>query len=302
MRKGLGCVVAAVIALIVLLLVARSWYVGTRNRFVRLDEAVSQQWGQVESQYQRRLDRIPNLVKTVEGAANFEKSTLQAVVDARAKVGQVQVVPGQPGAGASLPNDPNAMAQYAAAQQGLWSAVSRLIALSERHPDLKANQNFLSLPSQLEGTENQLEGEKDLVRLQVGIALGDGDEARDGAPQPLLCRGVLSHGVGIVGQRGPCAGLAGHDLHLPHFGARVDDRLQRRLPEVGGALDGLHEIGDEVEAALVLALDLPPLLADGLVEPDEAGARTDVPASRDEEQHDQRNDGCDDAAEALTHQ
>jgi len=160
MRRGLGCIIAAVIALIVVLLVASSWYVGTRNRFVRLDEAVSQQWAQVESQYQRRFDLIPNLVKTVEGAANFEKSTLQAVVEARAKVGQVQVVPGQPGAASALPNDPNAMAQYAAAQQGLWSAVSRLIAVSERYPDLKANQNFLSLQSELEGTENRIAVER----------------------------------------------------------------------------------------------------------------------------------------------
>src|SRR5258708_36520878 len=110
MRKGLGCVTAAVIALVVLLLVASSWYVGTRNRFVRLDEAVSQQWAQVESQYQRRFDLIPNLVKTVEGAANFEKSTLQAVVEARAKEGQEQVGPSQPGAGPGLPHRPNAMA------------------------------------------------------------------------------------------------------------------------------------------------------------------------------------------------
>src|SRR5882757_2651617 len=156
MSKGIGCVVALLFAT----LIFGGWFVGKRNEMVTHDESVNQQWAQVESQYQRRLDLIPNLVKTVEGAANFEKSTLQAVVDARAKVGQVQVVPGQPGAGASLPNDPNAMAQYAAAQQGLWSAVSRLIAVSERYPDLKANQNFLSLQSQLEGTENRIAVER----------------------------------------------------------------------------------------------------------------------------------------------
>ena len=161
MRKGLGCVVAAVILFVLALLVAGSWYVGVRNRLVGLDEAVNQQWAQVESQYQRRFDLIPNLVHTVQGAADFEKSTLQAVVEARARVGQVQVVsPGQPGAAAQLPNDQNAMSQYAAAQQGLWSAVSRLIVVSERYPELKSNQNFLALQSELEGTENRIAVER----------------------------------------------------------------------------------------------------------------------------------------------
>ena len=161
MRKGLGCVVAAIILFVLALLVAGSWYVGVRNRLVSLDEAVNQQWAQVESQYQRRFDLIPNLVHTVQGAADFEKSTLQAVIEARAKVGQVQVVsPGQPGAAAQLPNDQNAMSQYAAAQQGLWSAVSRLIVVSERYPDLKSNQNFLALQSELEGTENRIAVER----------------------------------------------------------------------------------------------------------------------------------------------
>src|SRR5947207_741451 len=127
MSKGIGCVVALLIAL----LIFGGWFVGKRNELVTLDESVNQQWAQVESQYQRRFDLIPNLVKTVEAAANFEKSTLQAVVEARAKVGQVQAPAGAPGAASSLPNDPNAMAQYATAQQGLWSAVSRLIAVSE---------------------------------------------------------------------------------------------------------------------------------------------------------------------------
>ncbi len=141
MRRGLGCVIAAVILFVLALLVAGSWYVGVRNRLVGLDEAVNQQWAQVESQYQRRFDLIPNLVHTVQGAADFEKSTLQAVVEARARVGQVQVVSaGQPGAAPQLPNDQNAMSQYAAAQQGLWNAVSRLIVVSERYPDLKSNQ------------------------------------------------------------------------------------------------------------------------------------------------------------------
>jgi LemA protein len=159
MRKGLGCVVVAVIVLVLVLVIAGSWFVGVRNRLVKLDEEVNQQWAQVESQYQRRFDLIPNLVKTVQGAANFEKSTLQAVTEARAKVAQIQAPAGPPGA-ASLPNDPNAMQQYASAQQGLWGAVSRLIAVSERYPELKSNQNFLELQSQLEGTENRIAVER----------------------------------------------------------------------------------------------------------------------------------------------
>jgi len=152
MTKGIGCVVALLIAL----LIFGGWFVSTRNSLVTLDESVNQQWAQVESQYQRRFDLIPNLVKTVEGAANFEKSTLQAVVEARAKVGQVQPPAGAPGAGSALPNDPNAMAQYAAAQQQLSGALSRLLVVVERYPDLKSNQNFLSLQAQLEGTENRI--------------------------------------------------------------------------------------------------------------------------------------------------
>jgi LemA protein len=97
-------------------------------------------------------------VHTVEGAANFEKTTLQAVVEARAKVGQVQAPAGAPGT--ALPNDPNAMAQYAAAQQNLSGALSRLLVVVERYPELKANQNFLALQSQLEGTENRIAVER----------------------------------------------------------------------------------------------------------------------------------------------
>jgi LemA protein len=121
---------------------------------------VNQQWAQVESQYQRRYDLIPNLVRTVQGAANFEKSTLEAVVNARAKVGQVQAPSGAPGAGATATNDQNAMDQFAAAQQGLSNALSRLLVVVERYPELKSNQNFLELQSQLEGTENRIAVER----------------------------------------------------------------------------------------------------------------------------------------------
>src|SRR5881275_3268034 len=112
-RMGLvGCLIAIVVAL----LIAGGWFVGVRNHLVALDQQVNAQWAQVRNDYQRRFDLIPNLVRTVQGAANFEKSTLEAVVNARSRVGQVQAPAGAPGAQANLPNDPNAMAQFAAAQ------------------------------------------------------------------------------------------------------------------------------------------------------------------------------------------
>jgi LemA protein len=157
MGRGLiGCLIVLVIAVVVI----GGWYVGVRNHLVSLDESVNQQWAQVESQYQRRFDLIPNLVRTVQGAANFEKSTLTEVVNARARVGQMQAPAGLPGAAAALPNNEQAMQQFAAAQQGLSSALSRLLVVVERYPDLKANQNFLELQSQLEGTENRISVER----------------------------------------------------------------------------------------------------------------------------------------------
>ncbi|HEX8155681.1 MAG TPA: LemA family protein [Thermoanaerobaculia bacterium] len=153
----LGCVGV----LILIVLIGGAWFVSTRNSLVGLDESVNQQWAQVESQYQRRADLIPNLVRTVQGAANFEKSTLEAVVNARARVGQVQApAAGGPPTASNLPNDPNAMASYAAAQQQLSGALSRLLVVAEAYPDLKSNQNFLELQSQLEGTENRISVER----------------------------------------------------------------------------------------------------------------------------------------------
>jgi LemA protein len=157
----LGCLGALVVAL----LIFGVYFVGVRNNLVSLEEQVNQSWAQVQSQYQRRFDLIPNLVRTVQGAANFEKSTLEAVVNARARVGQVQV-PAGPTAGA-LPDDPNAMAQFAAAQQGLSNALSRLLVVVERYPELKANQNFLELQSQLEGTENRISVERQRYNQSV---------------------------------------------------------------------------------------------------------------------------------------
>jgi LemA protein len=152
----LGCVGA----LILVVVIFGAWYIGVRNHLVELDQQVQAQWAQVENDYQRRFDLIPNLVRTVQGAANFEKSTLEAVVNARARVGQVQAPTGAPGAQSNLPNDPNAMAQFAGAQENLTGALSRLLVVVERYPDLKSNQNFLELQSQLEGTENRIAVER----------------------------------------------------------------------------------------------------------------------------------------------
>lgn len=152
----LGCVGALILAV----LIFGGYFVGVRNNLVGLDEQVNSQWAQVESQYQRRYDLIPNLVRTVQGAANFEKSTLEAVVNARSRVGQVAAPSGAPGSGAAIPNDPAKLAEFEQAQAGLSGALSRLLVVVEQYPDLKANRNFLELQSQLEGTENRIAVER----------------------------------------------------------------------------------------------------------------------------------------------
>jgi len=128
------------------------WAVGLYNGLVKQDEAVSSQWANVENVYQRRADLIPNLVNTVKGYANFEQQTLTQVIEARAKATSVTV----------NANDlsPEAIAQFEQAQQGLSSALSRLLVTVEQYPELKANQNFLELQSQLEGTENRIAVER----------------------------------------------------------------------------------------------------------------------------------------------
>ena len=119
------------------------------NNIPRFDEASKAAWSQVENQYQRRADLIPNLVETVKGYAAHEQETLMAVTEARAKVGGLQ-------AGAEILNNPEAMQQFQQLQGQLGSALQRLMVIAERYPDLKANQNFLALQSQLEGTENRI--------------------------------------------------------------------------------------------------------------------------------------------------
>jgi LemA protein len=122
------------------------------NRLITLDQAVEGQWAQVENVYQRRADLVPNLVEIVRGAAAHERETLQAVTDARAQIGRVQL--------GAAPEDPEALARYQAAQDQLSSALSRLLVVAEAYPQLRANENFLALQSQLEGTENRISVER----------------------------------------------------------------------------------------------------------------------------------------------
>ena len=152
----LGCVGV----LILVLLIGGAYFVSVRNNLVSLDENVNQQWAQVESQYQRRFDLIPNLVRTVQGAANFEKSTLEAVVNARSRVGQVAMPGGPPGAAGNITTNAEQMQEFAAAQTALSGALSRLLVVVEQYPELRANANFRDLQSQLEGTENRIAVER----------------------------------------------------------------------------------------------------------------------------------------------
>ena len=137
---------------VVLVLVAAMSGVSTYNSLVTLDQSVQAQWAQVENVYQRRADLIPNLVETVKGAAAFEKDTFTAVTEARAKVGQVNA--------GGIANNPDAFAKFQQAQDGLSSALSRLMVVVEKYPDLKATQNFRDLQVQLEGTENRITQER----------------------------------------------------------------------------------------------------------------------------------------------
>jgi LemA protein len=135
------------------------------NTIVQQDEAINQAWSQVQNAYQRRSDLIPNLVETVKGYANFEKQTLTDVIEARAKATSVNINPGD--------LSPEAIQQFQAAQGGLSSALSKLMVVVEQYPDLKANQNFLALQSQLEGTENRITFERKKFNDSVGMYNAD---------------------------------------------------------------------------------------------------------------------------------
>ena len=149
----MGCGGILVI-LVVIALVFGLFLLGRYNSLVKLDQEVNKKWGDVQTVYQRRADLIPNLVNTVQGAANFEKSTLVEVTNARASVGRVQLDPNK------APTDAAQLQAFQQAQGELSSALSRLLVVSERYPDLKANQNFLGLQAQLEGTENRISVER----------------------------------------------------------------------------------------------------------------------------------------------
>ena len=138
---GVICVAAAFLVMSV---------IGSYNGLVGLSQGVDAKWAQVQTVYQRRADLIPNLVATVSGAANFEKSTLTNVTEARASVGRVQLDPNK------APSDAAQLAQYQAAQGQISSALSRLLVVSENYPDLKSNTNFRDLQAQIEGTENRI--------------------------------------------------------------------------------------------------------------------------------------------------
>jgi LemA protein len=147
MKRKTLYIIIGVIVLVVL------WAVSGYNGLVSKDEVVKTAWSQVENQYQRRFELIPNLVSTVQGYADFEKSTITGVTEMRSRVGQVNIT-------ADDLSNPEKFAAFQQAQDGLSSALSRLLAVVENYPNLKANENFLSLQSQLEGTENRIAVER----------------------------------------------------------------------------------------------------------------------------------------------
>lgn len=150
----MGTATKILIGFIALIVIGALLAMSSYNRLVRLQQGTDAQWAQVQNVYQRRADLVPNLVSTVAGAANFEKSTMEAVTNARASVGRVQLPAG------TAPTDPAQLEAFQQAQGQLGSALSRLLVVSERYPDLKATANFRDLQSQLEGTENRIAVER----------------------------------------------------------------------------------------------------------------------------------------------
>ena len=148
MKKGL----VVLIAVVAVVLGIFFWFQGNYNNMVKMDEGVQAAWSQVENVYQRRADLIPNLVATVKGYATHEQQTLEGVISARSKATQITVDP------QNLTSEE--LAKYQKAQGELGSALGKLLAITENYPDLKANQNFLELQAQLEGTENRITVER----------------------------------------------------------------------------------------------------------------------------------------------
>jgi LemA protein len=170
--KGFLGALAAILGVVVL---CAFYYWSTYNGLVSYDENVKQKWAQVQTDYQRRADLVPNLVNTVKGAANFEKSTLVEVTEARAKVGSVQV-------NQDTLNNPTQFKQFEAAQGQLSSALQHLMVVMEKYPDLKATANFTELQSQLEGTENRIS----VARRDFNVAVQDYNTAIRHAPGNII--------------------------------------------------------------------------------------------------------------------
>lgn len=152
---GKGLIVALAILAVVFISGCSvvTWAVGTYNGIIKLDEGVNQSWAQVQNQYQRRMDLIPNLVEVVKGYASHESETFIEVSKARASVGQMTITP-------EVLKDPKVFQKFQEAQSGLTQALSRLMVVAEKYPELKANENFLQLQGQLEGTENRISVER----------------------------------------------------------------------------------------------------------------------------------------------
>jgi LemA protein len=153
MQRKTIVILASVGGVLLLALMFFGWITQMYNSLVKLDEAVKSSWAQVQNQYQRRLDLVPNLVATVKGYAEHESEVFEKVAEARSSVGKLQVTP-------EVLNDPQAFEKFQQAQAGLSSALSRLLAVAENYPNLKANENFLQLQAQLEGTENRIAVER----------------------------------------------------------------------------------------------------------------------------------------------
>ena len=175
--KKFGIVLGVfVVTCLIVLAIGYSVFKGNYNNFVKLSQNADSKWAQVENVYQRRADLIPNLVATVSGAANFEKSTLVEVAEARASVGKVQIN------ASTAPTDPAQLAQFDQAQGQLSSALSHLMVVVERYPNLTATENFRDLQAQLEGTENRIS----VARMDFNQAVQDYDTAIKSFPAVLF--------------------------------------------------------------------------------------------------------------------
>jgi len=182
--KGLLIALGVVVGILIIWGVIYLWGQSLNNGIVARDENVKAKWGDVQSDYQRRADLIPNLVATVKGVANFEKSTLVEVTDARARATSIQVDPTK--------LDPATIQKYQAAQGQLSTALGRLLVASENYPDLKANQNFSELQVQLEGTENRI----NTARIYYNQAVQDYNTTIRAFPSSIVAK---SHGYTVKG-------------------------------------------------------------------------------------------------------